>query len=143
MKIGVIGGGIFGVSVAWMLAKNDYSVDLYERGKDIISAASRVNQYRIHRGYHYPRSKETALLSIEGEKSFRREYSNALLGNRIKHYYSISKENSFVTAEQCLKFWDDCNLKYEKANIDILNKDKIALTVKVEEDIFDPAALKK
>ena len=143
MKIAVVGGGIFGVSVAWLLAKNNYSVDLYEKEKDIFLAASRVNQYRIHRGYHYPRSKETALLSIEGEKSFRREYSEALLGDNITHYYSIAKEGSFVTVDQCLKFWDDCNLKYEEADLDIINKEKIALTVKVEEDIFDPDILSK
>ena len=35
MKIAVVGGGIFGVSVALSLAKNSYSVDLYEKEKDI------------------------------------------------------------------------------------------------------------
>jgi len=143
MKIAVVGGGIFGVSIAWLLAKNNHSVDLYEKGDDILEAASGINQYRIHRGYHYPRSKETALLSIEGEKSFKREYAQALSGSSIKHYYSIAKENSFVTAEQCLKFWNECNLKYEETSLDIINKEKIALTVKVEEDIFDPVTLKK
>ncbi|MEK6983795.1 MAG: FAD-dependent oxidoreductase [Nanoarchaeota archaeon] len=143
MKIAVVGGGIFGVSAAWTLAKNNHSVDLYEKEKDILLAASGINQYRIHRGYHYPRSKETALLSIEGEKSFAREYSDALLGNNVVHYYSIAKEGSLVTADQCLKFWDECKLKYEEADIGIINKEKIALTVKVEEDIFDPAALKE
>jgi len=80
-------------------------------------------------------------LSIEGEKSFRREYSGALLGDNIIHYYSIAKKDSFVTVDQCLKFWDECNLKYEEADLNITNKKKIALTLKVEEDIFDPDAL--
>lgn len=143
MKIAVVGGGIFGVSAAWLLAKNNYSVDLYEKGKDILMAASEINQYRIHRGYHYPRSKETALLSIAGEKSFKREYSESLLGNNIAHYYSIAKKGSFVTVDQCLKIWDECNLKYDKTDLDIVDKKKIALTVKVEEEIFDPAILRK
>ena len=143
MKIAVIGGGIFGVTVAWILAKNKYSVDLYEKENDILMAASGINQYRIHRGYHYPRSKETALLSIEGEKSFRKEYPEALMGDKISHYYSIAKKGSFVTVEHCLRFWDDSNLKYEKADIRFINKDKVALTVKVDEDIFDPDMLRK
>ncbi|MBI2523109.1 FAD-binding oxidoreductase [Candidatus Woesearchaeota archaeon] len=143
MKIAVVGGGIFGVSVAWLLAKNNYSVDLYEKERDILLAASGINQYRLHRGYHYPRSKETALLSIEGEKSFRREYNKALFGDKLEHYYSIAKRNSFVTADQCLKFWDSCNLKYEKVNLDLINKEKVEVNVKVEEDIFDPEALRK
>lgn len=141
MKIAVVGAGIFGVSVAWMLAKNNCSVDLYEKESDILLAASGVNQYRLHRGYHYPRSKETALLSIEGEKSFKREYSEALLKN-IEHYYCIAKDGSLVTPQQCLRFWDECNLKYKKVNLDIINKEKIALSVKVEEEIFDPEALR-
>ena len=83
MKIAVVGGGIFGVTVAWLLAKSNCEVDMYEKESDILLAASGINQYRLHKGYHYPRSKETALLSIEGEKSFQREYSKALLGKKI------------------------------------------------------------
>ena len=143
MKIAVVGGGIFGVTVAWLLAKSNCEVDMYEKESDILLAASGINQYRLHKGYHYPRSKETALLSIEGEKSFQREYSKALLGKSITHYYCVAKEGSFVTAEQCLKFWDECNLSYEKIELDIINKEKIALIVKVDEEIFDSEALRE
>ena len=51
-NIDVVGGGIFGVIVTWMLSKNGYYVRLYEKNSDIISSASAINQYRLHRGYH-------------------------------------------------------------------------------------------
>ena len=63
-RVAVVGGGIFGCTTAWKLAKNGYEVDLFEKNDDIITQASSINQYRLHRGYHYPRSKETAILDI-------------------------------------------------------------------------------
>ena len=66
-KIAVVGGGIFGCTTAWKLAEIGYNVTLYEQNDDIITQASYVNQYRLHRGYHYPRSKETAEQSQWGE----------------------------------------------------------------------------
>ena len=58
MKIAVVGAGIFGVTIALKLDKF-HDVTLYESSRDIMTAASRTNQLRLHRGYHYPRSPET------------------------------------------------------------------------------------
>ena len=60
------------------MAKEGYDVTLYEKNNDIITQASNINQYRLHRGYHYPRSKETALSSINGEKTFLETYGEAI-----------------------------------------------------------------
>ena len=68
MKIAVIGGGIFGVTIASKLAKSN-SVDLYEQENDILKSASGINQYRLHRGYHYPRSSSTAIGVINYEQT--------------------------------------------------------------------------
>ena len=56
MRIAVVGGGIFGVSAAVKLARAGHQADLFEKQRDILCAASGINQYRIHRGYHYPRN---------------------------------------------------------------------------------------
>ena len=58
MKIAVVGGGIFGITSAWKLAQKGHGVDLYEKQPDILTAASGINQYRLHKGFHYPRSVE-------------------------------------------------------------------------------------
>lgn len=143
MKIAIVGGGIFGVTIAWILAKNKFFVDLYEKENDILSAASGINQYRLHRGYHYPRSKETVLTCLQGEKEFREVYTDAILDEGIEHYYCIAKEDSLITPEQCMKIWDEFNLEYEKTDLDIINKEKIAATFKVKEFLFDPVKLKE
>ena len=72
-NIAVVGGGIFGVTTAVKLAKSGHKVDLFEKENDILQAASGINQYRLHRGHHYPRSKETTLSSLNTEPKFRKE----------------------------------------------------------------------
>ena len=95
-KIAIVGGGVFGTTISWKLAEAGYNVELFEKKNDIFKCASSINQYRIHRGYHYPRSVETILTCIEGEKQFSDIYSEAVLKS-IKNYYCISKENSLTS----------------------------------------------
>ena len=60
-KVAVVGGGIFGAAAAIEIATLNVDVTIFEREHDLLQAASGINQYRLHRGYHYPRSTETAL----------------------------------------------------------------------------------
>ena len=142
MKIGIVGGGIFGTSIAWMLAKNGFTVDLYEKNGDILQAASGINQYRIHRGYHYPRSEETVLSCLKGQPQFMREYGESMVKG-VEHYYCISNKDSLRNAQQCAEIWDESNLKYEEVdNLAIVNKEKIEKCIKVDEGLFDPEKLR-
>ena len=142
-KVAVVGGGIFGCTTAWKLAKEGYDVTLYEQNDDIISQASYVNQYRLHRGYHYPRSKDTAQQSQWGEYSFLQEYGDAIVNGDIEHYYAIAKEDSKVDAIQYKEFLDDLDLKYKKKSLDVISDESVDLIVKVDELLFDPNKLKK
>lgn len=141
IKVAVVGGGIFGVTAAIHLAENGYSVDLFEKQQDILRAASGINQYRLHRGYHYPRSPETALSCKKSEQSFVREYREAII-NDVEHYYCIAKEGSLTSAENYLKFCKTYNLEYEITDLDLMSKPKIALCLKVKESIIDPDKLR-
>ena len=58
-KCAVVGAGIYGITAATKLRTAGYIVDLYDSESEILKKASGINQYRIHRGYHYPRSPET------------------------------------------------------------------------------------
>jgi len=142
-KVAVIGGGIFGCTTAWKLAKEGYDVTLYEKNDDLITQASYVNQYRLHRGYHYPRSKETATSSQWGEYTFLQEYGDAIVNGDIEHYYVIAKEDSKVDAIEYKEFLDDLDLKYKKKSLDVINDESVDLIVKVDELLFDPNKLKK
>ena len=141
MKIAIIGGGIFGVQIAIKLSKN-HSVEIFEKNGNILNSASGINQYRLHRGYHYPRSNETVQSSMYSENKFRKEFSGAIIDNN-EHYYCIAKENSFTSSEQYIKFCKSNNLEFIKHDLEIINTKKIELCVNVKESIFDPEILKK
>ena len=62
--------------------------------------AACINQYRIHRGYHYPRSLETVLTCIEGEKQFSTTYPEAVIDNASNYY---CKKDKSLTSDMNLK----------------------------------------
>jgi len=129
-------------TTAWKLSKEGYNVTLYEKNNDIFTQASNINQYRLHRGYHYPRSKETAIQSQWGETSFIKEYGDAIVNGDVEHYYCIAKEDSKVTAKQYKDFLNDMNLYYEEKSVDFIHKNVVDLVVEVKEFLFDPIKLK-
>ena len=141
-NIDVVGGGIFGVTCAWMLSKNGYFVTLYEKDDDIMKSASGINQYRLHKGYHYPRSDDTALSSVKGEKSFLKYYGDSII-REVDNYYCISNTDSKVTPEQYIDFMHRIGLEYEIVETDLVRNDSIDLCVKVKESIFNSEKLKQ
>jgi hypothetical protein len=143
MKIAVVGAGIYGTTVAIKLAESGHEIDLFEKGNDILQAASGINQYRIHRGYHYPRSFETAITSKKSSEAFVEMYKEAIVGD-AKHYYSIAKEKSKIDAKYFLDFCDQCGLEYEKVeNLDFVNEDAVELTVLGKESLMDPIKIRE
>ncbi|MBI2086872.1 MAG: FAD-binding oxidoreductase [Candidatus Zambryskibacteria bacterium] len=143
MKIAVVGAGIFGVTTAVKLAQAGYKVNLYEKNSDILSAASGINQYRLHRGYHYPRSKSTALSSKYAEDSFRGEYGEAVIKDN-EHYYAVAKEDSKITGEEFLNFCKECELEHQEVELDEhLNPEHISLIIKGVESLIDPLKLRE
>ena len=143
MKVAVVGGGIFGVTAAWMLAKDGHAVFLYEKEDDILQAASGINQYRLHRGFHYPRSKETILITRDGIKSFMREYGSSIVKDNIDHFYAIAEKGGRSSAKNCIAMWKQCSLPFKVADCDLINKKLIAQTVLVKEDLVDPNKLRE
>ena len=57
--------------------------------------ASRVNQARLHNGYHYPRSFLTAARSHANLAAFREQYSRAV-ETGFRHLYAIARRDSKV-----------------------------------------------
>ncbi len=142
MKIAVIGAGIFGSTIAIKLADNGYPVDLFEREPDILRAASGINQYRLHRGYHYPRSRETGESSREAYPLFFAEYGDAII-DKNNHYYCVPKEKSKVSGAQFLQFCQDSDLALHNAELPQVNKNVFDVVIQGEETLVDPDKLRE
>ena len=80
MKIAVVGAGIFGCTISTKVS-NFCNVDLYDMSSDIMSSASRTNQLRLHRGYHYPRSPDTVSDLLNSINFFIEEYTENKVQN--------------------------------------------------------------
>ena len=137
-KCAVIGAGIYGITTAIKLKTMGFDVDLYEAEDDILKAASGINQYRIHRGYHYPRSLDTIKSCRNNEQAFIKHYHQSILNKNIEHLYAISKEDSLTTPEDYLAILDKMKLEWEVIE-PLPNCD---LTLKVNEKLYNPNILK-
>ena len=137
-KCAVVGAGIYGITTAIKLKTKGFDVDLFEAEDDILKAASGINQYRIHRGYHYPRSLDTIKSCKNNEQSFIKHYNQSILDRDSKHYYSIATEDSLTTANQYLTVLDKAGLEWKIADT-LPNCD---LTIETKETFYNPIILK-
>jgi len=142
MKIAVIGGGIFGITVAVRLAQKRHDIFLFEKNRDILSAASGINQFRLHRGYHYPRSKETGRESLRALPLFLKEYPGVVVPG-IKHHYVVAKEGSLTTAEEHSRFCKALNIESRPISPKFVNHKNVEGCFSVKEQLFDVSTLKK
>jgi hypothetical protein len=141
-KIAVIGAGIYGTTVAIKLADNGYEVDLFERENDILQAASGINQYRLHRGYHYPRSKDTGESSRKANPLFEQTFKEAII-DKNKHYYCIPKEKSKVSGKDFLKFCYDSGLEHTESKLSHVEESVFDTIVECKESLVDPIKLRE
>lgn len=111
MKIAVIGAGFFGSTIAIKLSKK-HTVDLFEKQNDILNNASKINQFRFHLGYHYPRSYKTLKEINSSYKLFINFFSHKVLGN-TKNYYAVANEGSKVNYKNYLKILKKFRLNYK------------------------------
>src|SRR5581483_2176346 len=86
------GAGIYGAASAIRLAERGHHVHLFDP-LGMLRAASAINQYRVHAGYHYPRSPETIDEIGQARAEFIEAFSPAIVKNS-RHYYAIPKQGS-------------------------------------------------
>lgn len=118
MKIAIIGSGIYGVYSAIKLAQKyskNIEIDIYEKNEKPLSVAIANNQSRLHYGFHYPRSSNTIIQSLEGSKIFEREFKNIIIEPK-KNLYAIHK-NSLTGFEEYIRILKQYNLEFTQENI--------------------------
>src|SRR5208282_2018600 len=93
-KIALAGAGIYGATAAIRLAEQGHQVHLFDP-LGVLRAASAINQYRVHAGYHYPRSPETIREIAEARTEFTQAFAPAIVKN-CRYYYAIPKEHSLT-----------------------------------------------
>lgn len=144
--VGVIGGGIFGSTAAILLANEGCEVTVYQKTQDIIQGASAKNQLRVHRGYHYPRSIETALSAKHSEAKFKSYYRTAV-DDTNRHLYAIAKTGSLTTPAEFEKFMNEVRLIYKKLDQDdpahmLFKEGVVAALYEVKESLYSPDRLR-
>ena len=55
----IIGAGWYGCHIGLYLKDKGHNVKIFEKESRIFSGSSGFNQFRLHKGFHYPRSSET------------------------------------------------------------------------------------
>ena len=95
----IVGGGFFGCSIAMMMCRRGWQPIIVEEAGDLLTQASRINQARVHGGYHYPRSLMTAYRSRQNYERFRLHYRDAIVDQFTK-VYAVGRLFSKVTANQ-------------------------------------------
>lgn len=149
MKIRVIGGGLFGCTAAIIAARAGHEVELHEQRHDIMQGASTHNQFRLHRGYHYPRSPETGRQCRKGNESFMAEYGQAVITphhprrKRGGQVYAIALDGSKTPTDAFEVFCRAEGLPATKIApyAPLLNPDTIDSAFHVLESSIDPVSL--
>lgn len=143
----VIGGGFFGLSIAYYLKSSlgQKRVLIIEKENDLMQRASYNNQARVHNGYHYPRSLLTALRSRVNFPSFVKDFQPAIKDNFDK-YYAVATSFSKVNAAQFNLFCQRIGADITEAPDSIkshFNDRLIDNVFKVKEYAFNTDTLKK
>jgi hypothetical protein len=139
-KVAVAGAGIYGTNVAIRLAEQGHQVRLFDP-LGILQAASIINQYRIHSGYHYPRSPETIAETLEARAEFTEAFAPAIVRNS-RHYYAIPRDGSQTPPELFEKVMAQYRLVCKPCRPEWMDFSFIDKCYEVDEQIYDPDLLR-
>ena len=139
-KIAIAGAGIYGATAAIRLAEQGHRVTLFDP-LGVMRAASAINQYRVHAGYHYPRSPETITETLEARREFIESFAPAIVRNS-RHYYAIPREGSRTGPREYEQIMRSHGLPLRVCRPEWMNFEYIDQCYGVEENIYDPDLLR-
>lgn len=100
----VVGGGFYGCCLALFLRSISERVTLVEAGPRLMERASRVNQARVHTGFHYPRNVLTAVKSLALHRRFAADFPDAVISD-FQMLYAIARHRSRVGAKRFFRMF--------------------------------------
>jgi hypothetical protein len=124
------------MKAALMYAAQGHVVDLFEGQQEVLDAASRVNQARLHTGLHYPRDARTARMAADTYDRFIAEFRDGV--REIKQIYAVASHDSKTSADQFVSFADDLGIKYQEVDpTAYFNSGCVDVALEVREGSFD------
>lgn len=133
----IIGGGIYGLYCANFLSKRNKRVLLIDIDNSLFSRASYVNQARLHNGYHYPRSYETANIAQSYYDKFKTDF-RVCINDVWEHIYAVSTYDSLTTDMDFINFCNRVNIPLSPINPSkYFINNTVNSAYKVEECAFD------
>ena len=118
-SIAIIGAGWFGCHLAFFIKKLGHKVLIFEKHEEIFLGASGFNQFRLHLGFHYPRSSTTIDEIKNNSKRFLKEYKNYIKLPK-KNVYCIAKRKSLIDFETYKNILKSKKLKFKSINLNYL-----------------------
>ena len=118
----IIGAGLYGLYAAIKCSEKKEKVLVLEYEDTAFVRATKINQARVHQGYHYPRSISTAIKSAGYFDRFNKDY-NFCINKEFKQIYATSDRYSWTNREQFLKFCDAAGILCEEINVGSCFKD--------------------
>lgn len=95
MRIRVIGGGWYGCHLTLALLADGHDVELHEMGATLFGGASGANPARLHKGFHYPRSRLTRAACQDHAEAFMAAYGD-FTRTIPCNIYAVAAEDSMV-----------------------------------------------
>jgi glycine/D-amino acid oxidase-like deaminating enzyme len=102
----IVGGGFYGCCLALYLRSISNRVLLVEVGDKLLDRASRVNQARVHTGFHYPRSALTAVKSMLLHRRFMSDFPEAVT-DEFQMLYAVARRRSKVSSKRFFRMFRD------------------------------------
>jgi hypothetical protein len=95
VTVRIVGGGWYGCHLALALKRRGIDVELHEAAGELFSGASGANPARLHRGFHYPRSRLTRAACLDHADAFMAAYGPLTRAIPL-NLYCVAAEESLV-----------------------------------------------
>lgn len=141
----IVGGGFYGCCLALFLRSISSRVLLVEAGDVLMDRASRVNQARIHTGFHYPRSALTAVKSMVLHRRFMQDFPEAVVDD-FQMLYAIARKRSKVSSKRFFRMFRDIGAPIRPAlpsHEALFNRDMVDGVFVCSEAAFDYVILRR